>query len=530
MRRLSLSLLALALLPTFAYPQETPSEAGRKRAAVTLNYCLAALSRIRRYPSKRVLVEEQERILNNLDLNTIDDEEVISLYTALLDEISQTQIVDYERRVIHEQTRRGMERKLGANLFVIGAQVATGQLGSAIQSGANSWWDYRSTVMDRDVRTWAVERTRLTGIVSRSTKFLDAAWKLSRKKQIPDRWLVRTDDLIRLEQSLREPDKQKRVRVLARMERFMECYPPYWYYLARTQQQLGQLEDAAKTYRRLAELGDGHFRKDDMLAAGTANLAMIEEYLGQDTAPRTAMRALEYSTDAWEVNLTCAWILSRHQDYASAEDAILRNLDVDLEEDQSSIALVSLYYHNRDRSRLSEVLADPEVVARVPIPGLLLCATVLSEDQYPAAARRRVVASLRATPDVRFGRDTIALRTTPDWKLADAQIRMQIGERQLDPPQINTTQHGVEARFASAGDLGNPFRADTAGMVLTLEYPESPTIRVHLEPAPPGRNRISVPGVDLRSLEAAGGGGYRISVVEVGERRLTMKTADPERS
>ena len=58
------------------------TEVSRRKTAVTLNYCRAALHRIRKAGSKKVLFEEQQRILNNIDLNQIDDPEVISLYRS----------------------------------------------------------------------------------------------------------------------------------------------------------------------------------------------------------------------------------------------------------------------------------------------------------------------------------------------------------------------------------------------------------------------------------------------------------------
>lgn len=490
------------------------TEAHRKRVAVTLNYCRASLSRIRRLPSKRVLIEEHERILNNLDLNAIRDEEVINLYSAVLDEISQAQILDTERRVIRERTRRNMQRKLGTDLFVIGAHVATGQLGNAIQSGANSWWDYRNSALDRDSQAWAIERTRMTGIVSRSSRFLDAAWKLSRRNEIPDQWLVRTGDLVELQKVMREPDHEVRLRVLKRMSRFMQCYPPYWYYVARTEQQLGRFLDAAKTYRRLSELGEGHFRKDEMLAAGTANLAMIEEYLGEKSARRTAQKALEYSTESWEVNLTCAWVLNRHNEHTGAEDAILRNLDVDLEESQSSIALVSLYYHTKNESKLAKILENEAIVARVPIPGLLLASTLLESDKFPVPARKRIASSLKTTTESRFGRESIVLRTTPDWKLGDARIAIAVGDNKAASPRVHTSARGIEVRFAMSQSV------QERDYVVTLNYPQTPEIQLHFT-AEPSRPRPSLT-IDLSPSRSATA--HKLASVSVGKKRLSTVT------
>src|SRR5262249_18711450 len=71
-------------------------EESRRAAAVALNYSRAALHHIRQNPSKRVLYEEQEKILNHLNLNGVADEEVLKLYSGVLDEISQIQIADRE--------------------------------------------------------------------------------------------------------------------------------------------------------------------------------------------------------------------------------------------------------------------------------------------------------------------------------------------------------------------------------------------------------------------------------------------------
>src|SRR5690606_39106291 len=123
--------------------------------------------------------------------------------------------------------------------------------------------------------------------------------------------------------AMREPRAEVRLRVLKRMEPFMEAFPPYWYYVARTQQELGQLFAALNTYDKVVELGAGHFRKDDMLATSLANRAGIQDFLQQPSAGETAEKALTYSTDVWETNLICSQVLTHHQRYAAAEDAIL---------------------------------------------------------------------------------------------------------------------------------------------------------------------------------------------------------------
>jgi hypothetical protein len=78
-------------------------EGVRRSTAVTLNYCRASFYRIQKMPTLRVLVEEQEKILNNVDLNGIADQEVIKLYTGVLVEISEIRLSDRERVVLDDK-------------------------------------------------------------------------------------------------------------------------------------------------------------------------------------------------------------------------------------------------------------------------------------------------------------------------------------------------------------------------------------------------------------------------------------------
>ena len=460
-------------------PVTPATEVSRRNTAVTLNYCRAALHRIRRAPSKKVLVEEQQRILNNLDLNQIDDPEVITLYRSILDEIGQVEISDRERIVIGEQFTRGVQRKMGTDIFVIGAQAATGQLGSVIQTGANSWWDYRSTQIKRDADIWQVEKTQFTTLMTRSSTFLDSFWKLSRKNEIPDRWLLRDQDLDQLSDTLEEQDPDRRLRMLARIERFMECYPPYWYYVARTQQQLGKTEDAAKTFQRLTEIGRGHFRQDDMLASSMANLALIQESQHDPEAPRTAARAFDYSTRNWESNLVCAWVLGRHEEYRDAEDLILCNMDEQLETEQSTVALVSLYFHSADKEKLKSLLDDEQIVRRIPIPGLLLCAKLLGPEEIPARASTYLASTLTAVPRTSGRTNAISVAAARGWKLNDAETTISDGSRTFQYAGHRAVEDGLEVSFTPSlnsrtdGDLGTTLR-------MTLQYPATPAIRVVL--------------------------------------------------
>ncbi len=201
--------------PTVTAAVEPPlSTVENRSTAVALNYCRASFHRIRKDPSRTVLYQEQEKILNNLNMDAVADPEVIQLYTAVLDEINQVGVADYERQLYREQHKNSIQKKVAWDILAMGADVATAQVGSAIRSGANSWWDYRSMEFQRDQDLLKIEKTRINSVVAKSSLFMDTFWKLAQKKKIPDKWLIRGNDLDAIEVAMREPNPEVRLRVL----------------------------------------------------------------------------------------------------------------------------------------------------------------------------------------------------------------------------------------------------------------------------------------------------------------------------
>ena len=501
---------------------EPVTEEQRRTAAVALNYSRAALHRIRRNPSVRVLVEEQEKILNHLDLNGIADEEVMKLYSSLLDEISQIQIAERERVVLRERYARTFQRDLGINTFEIAAQVATAQYVSAVRTGANSWWDHRNQSASHELDIWQVDKKLMTNVVEKSSQFLDVSWKMARSKKIPDRWLVRSDDLDKLESAQRESDAGVRLRVLKRMEGFMECYPPYWYYVARTQQSMGQLFAASATYEKLVAIGNGHFRKDEMLAAGLANRSIIQAFLSQPAAPETARRAMGFSSDAWEANLVCASVLQRFGKYDDAEDAILRNLDVNLERPQSRVALLGLYYSSDNKTKLAAQLQDPDWIRDIPARQLLLCAAKLGQRDVPQTVLDHLTSSLQGTPRLNLGRDDFVISVGPTWQLQNAAVTLHWGDRSFSNPRETAGRDSVLLSFDGIAEFGNPlaFHRSQNDFAVTIKYPDSAPLKLVLK-----SKEDSAKSHDLSSLPIISRNHpvYRVTTLEQNDFRLSLR-------
>lgn len=510
-------------------PAKDPMLRDRVATAVALNYCRASFHRIRDNPIKPVMLEEQNKILNNLNLSGIADEEVIKLYSAVLDEIHQIELAEKERKTLDARHKQEFHRRIFANALLFGSEVATAQFVGAVRTGANSWWDYRAMESRRELEIWKVDKTRLTTVVNKSTTFLDTFWKMAKKKQIPDEWLVRGNDLTRLEQARRLPDLGRRLRVLRRMQRFMEYYPPYWYYVGRTQQELGQLFAAVATYKRMADISRGHFRNDEMLAAGLANQAAIQAHLGQPASEITAQRALEHSTACWQANLVCSHILARGGHHAEAEDAILRNLDVALERHRSLVHLLSLYYQAGDNVKLAEQLADPRVCRDVPVPVLLHCATRLGNGRLPPALVTQLGRSLIVIPHRQFGPDDLLVVADSGWNLQDARLTLSLNGKPLTVrPRLIKDREWRVARFVGVAEFGNPLsqRPAPPRTSLTLIYPDTPAIHLALGTTIVPLDKPSEgPKAVEQPMRPVGRPGLRITAIEFDKTHLSLIAA-----
>jgi len=533
MRALIICLTISLFLPTAvraeeagAAPRSPNSDSRDRAAAVALNYCRAAFYRIKSNGTKTVLVEEQENILNNLNLNGIADQEVVTLYTKVLEEIGGETIAEKERQHLKSEFRRNLGRQAMASAFLLSTQVTTFQYGQALRTGAGSWWDYRNLKNSKDTAVWNIEKTRMVQVVNSSSHFLDTFWKMIQKKNIPDRWLIRCADLDSLDAALDEQDPEIRLRLLQRLEKFMECYPPYWYHVGRTHQALGDWDKAAATYENLANYGAGHFRRDEMLAAGVANLAAIQDFQGNPEAARTAQEALDYADTTWQANLVCARILSKHGKYELAEEAALRNIDARLERTQSLVALMTIYEEAGEREKLIHWLRDEKVLGQIPVPAVLRACTYLGSDEVPTMVNRHLLRTLFGYADLNLGMDDIVFRANPLWQIGTARVSLLINGRTVQAPEVGQKNDATEVRFRDVSQLGGVFSSTprSTKIALVLKYPHMQPTVLHVRRV--ASNDVTAiwqsDGARQPSQLGRRGGNYLVSDIKFEGRQLSL--------
>jgi tetratricopeptide (TPR) repeat protein len=322
---------------------------------------------------------------------------------------------------------------------------------------------------NKETELFKIEKNRVQAVITKSSDFMETFWKLARTQGIPDRWLVRDDDLERFEKAMQEPNLETRSRMLARLEPFMEYYPPYWYVRGRTDQVQGNFQPAGVSYARLESLGKGHFRRDEMLAAGLANYALIQDYLGQPDAVAIAQRALDCQADVWQANLACAQVLSHATQIVSAEEAIYRNLDTDLEKQASSSLLLSIYNQHNRQDKIVQKLAEPKFLANVSGPVVILAMSKLQAEQIPLSARQYLADSFIIRPQLKHGLDDLVVVTPIQWQFPETQLSLSLNNQTAKPSEVNLKEGKVETRFANLAEFGYPRQRPAAYPELKLE-------------------------------------------------------------
>ena len=170
-----------------------------------------------------------------------------------------------------------------------------------------------------------------------------------------------------------------------------------------------------------------------------------------------------------------------------------------------------------------KLLEDPEIVAGLPAPVLLRCASKLGTDLTPDHVLRTVFASLQGQPRVRFGRDDFVLQASSAWMLHLASLNVVYQDEELSNPEVTSNGEYYQLRYAGRFDWGSPLNRtpDDMRFEVRLTYPDHTVIRMVLQPG-----AGAAAGSVLQSVTSRANGmpPLRISAIEVGDERV------PERS
>ena len=234
-------------------------------------------------------------------------------------------------------------------------------------------------------------------------------------------------------------------------------------------------------------------------------------------------------------------MLGKNGRMAEAEDAVLRNLDVDLERVQSTAALLSLYARQGKIAQLRARLANPAIVRTLPMPLVIRAAAVLGPRRTPEAvvARMGLIRGGPLRAQLRAGR--LRAGDDPLWGLQASEMSLVVRDESYRQSTIALTPGQSEVRFPRIGEVGHPLYATSSppSALLIVKFPDTPLVRLRLDSRPEtglaAQARASFPMVDLLTSASAKSRQQKLSLVSIRigetefpvEARLTGETTIP---
>lgn len=236
---------------------------------LALNMAIVSVHRITSSKDRVSLTNEYNNIINNLAIGNIEsDVEITGLYEELLDIISNKIIREEESQRLQKKYTRKEQRRLFDSLKKIksdGGDLKS-WIASLFVSCITQYFEYQNygeELKDElDDNSWLLTKEELKSCNSIQKKLLTSSWNLLRRYRLPDSFRLEQDSLNEFYNTLNNQDPHQKLRILKRIEKDFQVYPPYWIYRAKTAQEIKDNDEAKKCFDKFDEVWRPVLRKD----------------------------------------------------------------------------------------------------------------------------------------------------------------------------------------------------------------------------------------------------------------------------
>jgi hypothetical protein len=326
-------------------PAAPPSDRYDPQAtAMLLNYCRESLYKITEFNDRTVLDEEYSKLINNIDVTRLQDDEVAQLIQLLLRELNALRMNEAERQFLSDAYNRHlqfniMEAFKGAKDLkeLKGIGLGGGPAGMACQTivaVAAGVINYKSQIahQQRDLkgRMLQLDAEELNRLTVLRTKFFDVEYKLYKRYSLPDRLDLKEVQLAQYARVLSDIDARRRLERMERLKDDFDAYPPFWYQLGRTAQEVGEINFAKSYYEHFERIHTHAFREDPDYVLLAMHRAMMWD-IQKDAEPlRRDLQIIEENTRyyyQWENILFAALMYYRLGDVQNARRLIRMSIN-----------------------------------------------------------------------------------------------------------------------------------------------------------------------------------------------------------
>lgn len=357
--------LLLGLMPQG--PVRAQEEYDPQHTMLALNMAIVSLHRIVTTQDRIVLDQEYQNIIYNLKLGNIEPDLVlVSLYEELLDGIStktlrQKESERFQRRYEQREKNRFVHSLTDIRAYGGGIPSFLSSLSVSCISAYFGYEDEKDKLQEGlEEELWKLEKENVDSYNGLQKRLLNSSWNLLRQYRLPDEYLLVQKNLDYFYKAVREPDTDKRLRMLKALEREFRVYPPYWFYRGRTALEAGDTVAGRQCFEQFDAVWRPVLRQDPYKLEVAKH--RVRDLLDNSGVTEEVLKQLEIikehtPKENWADNLFMGVVYFELGEKKQGMACIEPNVDFGFEEDFSDLTL-SLMRQGKDLSLLTERLKD----------------------------------------------------------------------------------------------------------------------------------------------------------------------------
>lgn len=292
--------------------------------AMLLNYCRESLYKIVEYNDRSVLDEEYNKLVNNIDITRIQDDEAAQLIEALLTELNLLKLDEAQKQFLTDAYNKTLQSGIidafkkvkGFDTKMIAAAQANSAATMAckaivfIATGISNWKSGLARMQNEAsmhmLQLKAEELKRLTVL---RTQFFDTEYKLYKRYGLPDHLNLKEVQMAQYIKVLADEDGPRRFERLERLKDDFDAFPPFWYQIGKAAEESNKRDIALDYYAHFEKIQTHVFREDQDYVSLCMHRILMRNYDTEKEAVRRDLKIIESNTKyyyKWESILFAA--------------------------------------------------------------------------------------------------------------------------------------------------------------------------------------------------------------------------------
>jgi len=324
---------------------EDASQYSPQATALLLNYCRESLYKIIEFNDRTILDEEYGKLVNNIDITRIRDDEAAELIELLLKELSTQRLKEGEKQFLIEAYNRRVQAGITAAFKGLShfEPVKVPKMApnspailacQAIVAAASGISSFRSAVAKEEkearIGLMQLEIEELGRLTEFRTRFFDTEYKLYKRYNLPDRLNLKEVQMAQYIKVLADEDPRRRLERLERLKDDFDAFPPFWYQIGKAAQEAGDTLSAKSYYAHFEQIQPRVFREDLDYVMLCMHRVLMYDLERDVEAIRHDLRIIEENTKyyyKWENILFAALMYNQINDLENARRLIRTSIN-----------------------------------------------------------------------------------------------------------------------------------------------------------------------------------------------------------